>query len=378
MKRNFKVGQVVTVRRSGKDQKGTVLSATDAILNVRVGSETITTGPDGFDHSSGRKVRVVLHYRGKTPKQVKQQINASLLNTETFQGVQVEDLPTRLTGMPHFWRARFNSSTGGRLYFNKTANHFYSGITTPIGAVSSGKMILQKAALEAAYKGRIADLEWAVARDYGSLLHLLISLVEEGLMVFKFEGGEWENLLEQFVVNGYYYDWRQIWRQQIRNDMAAYLRFKKDHNVVVLSSETVVSSDKWRIATPLDLIVEMDWKGQRIKANINLKSGDKPFTEENIAQVGMEMWLWNQEPRRPFDLDKTFLWRPKGRERSPGNYEVKEGNPAQVEFFEYVGQTCLLQEMYVAKGKVVIFEGDSEEFKITTIEPLDWLKLWQA
>src|SRR5690606_15234338 len=93
------------------------------------------------------------------------------------------------------------------------------------------------------------------------------------------------------------------WIDQIQNDMAAWFRFKKDKNVVVLASEIVVASDEFQICTPLDIVCEMDFNRKRILADINLKTGTHGREGKDYTlQLGVEEWLWNttmEEKKRP-------------------------------------------------------------------------------
>lgn len=384
MTRKFKLKQNVTVKIDGTRYEDGVVVDFGHMGSVQVeydnGSQTIWVDEDGFVNNKAQ--RHVFHkakLRGRQEKKKSDSVQLNELVSEVL-GVQVESLPTKLkTDFTRFWRAPFGSS---RLYFNSHDNFFYSGLTTPIGFLSESKKILSKAALELAYKGRIADLEWEIKREYGTLFHLIVGMLEDGTMdgfEFNAPNQQWEKILDTFITNRHYQDWRASWVQQLKNDVAAWLTFKKNHNVQVLSTEIVVSAPQYAIATPLDIICEMDWKGKRVLANINLKTGDHPFNDDNITQVGMEQWLWNTSPQRPFDLDESFAWRPKSRDRSPGSYEVKAFSykPENVEQYDYIAKSVRFFGFNEAKSPITYFVGNADDFTIVSKTPLTWLAEFQ-
>jgi hypothetical protein len=302
-------------------------------------------------------------------------MNYTKINQTPYKGVEVEELPTKLeSNFTKFRRAPFGSR---RLYFNKRDPFFYSGLTTPIGALAN-KSHLNKAAVNMAYQGRSADFEWNERANYGTCFHLLVGMHEEGDLTFDFDARSWKNVVDSFIQEYHYQDYAGRWFSDIQNDMYAYFQWKKASNVKVLSTEIVVHNAAYKIATPLDLIVEMDFNRKRILANVNFKTGDHPFAAENLLQVGMEKWLWNTSPERPFDLDGSFAWRPKNRRTSPGSYELSPNAKYNIPMFEYVAQSVDVLGLNEPSGKIVTFEGVGEEGIMTALSPQDWLADYQS
>lgn len=304
-------------------------------------------------------------------------MNYTKINFTQVAGVDVESLPSSLAKhFPRFRRAPFSN---GRYYFNNTDPFFYSGLTGPIG-YNSDKRHLNKAAINMAYQGRSADFEWNERANYGTCFHLLVGLHEDGSLPFVFGDGDWRKVVQSFIEEYRYHEYAARWYSDIQNDFAAYFQWKQDSEVKVLSTEVVVSSQEWKIATPLDLIVEMKFNRKRILANVNIKTGDHPFPADNLLQVGMEAYLWNQCETRPFDIEGTFAWRPKSRATSPGAYELSKNcmyTEDNIPLYNHIGNSVNIFGLNNPSGKIVTFEGDEQSFKIQTLSPWEWLEMAQ-
>ena len=187
-------------------------------------------------------------------------------------------------GLPPFpliYRCRFTGDNR-RVYYRKGVDFFYSGITSAISASGlSDKTFLNKARVNMAFEGIDADEVWGEKRDYGSCFHHLVSVHErsdDGHRPFVFDedsedGQAWRHDVAKWSIQYGCPHNAELWKDQVQNDFAAWFQFKRDYNVIVLASEIPVFKDDWRIATPLDVICEMDFNKKRIYANINLKTG---------------------------------------------------------------------------------------------------------
>lgn len=299
-------------------------------------------------------------------------MNYTNLNKESVAGIDVEHLPVvgDFGAFPHMWRAPFGSA---RLYFD--AGGFYSGLTGPIGRTED-QSHLNQAAIRLAYQGRSSEFEWRERADYGTVVHLLIGLHESKELIFSFDDDVWKGVVADFIEHGHYHDYAQRWYEDVQNDMAAYFNWKADYNVRVLSVELMVKHRK--VATPLDLIVEMDFNKKRIFANVNIKTGDHGFQDSYYKQVWMEAQLFNKTEGRPFDLTGTFAWRPKDRKRTIAGYELSENciNEFEPKWFDYICDTVELQEMWKPTGKVKRYTGGEGDHKVETLTPDEWLAIF--
>jgi hypothetical protein len=310
-------------------------------------------------------------------------MNYTKINMADHNGVEVEDLPSwgaiDTSGFTKFRRAPFSN---GRFYFNSVDPFFYSGLTNPLGRVMD-KRHLHAAAIRAAYEGRDTQFEWEVAANYGTMFHLLVGLHEEGALQFSFENADWEGVLDSFVEEYRYYDFRRVWRDQVRNDFAAYFQWKKDFSVRVLSTEVMVSDRQNAVATPLDIICEMMFGRKKIYANVNIKTGDHAFTEDNLLQIACEAHLWNKTEGKPFSLSGSFCWRPKKRNRTPGAYEMSKNMCLKTDTeltarIEYVLYSAKLLGLNKPSGNIVRYHGDQNEWRVEKLTPAQWLQEWQS
>lgn len=293
-----------------------------------------------------------------------------------------------LPAFPLIWRCRFTGDSK-RVYYRKGFPQFYSGIT---GAIEKSglvdKSFLNKARLKAAFEGEDIDIEWGEKRDYGSVLHTLVSLHErrdDFWRPFIFDemhehGAAWrEDVRKWSIEYGCPHNYA-LWCSQVENDFAAWFTFKKEYNVRVIASEIPVFHDEWLIATPLDIVCEMDFNKKRIYANINLKTGTGSDGKDYTLQVAMEAYLWNRTMKEKgatkFILGGTFTWKPKDRLRSPGNYNLSKNYITEhsEDEMNHVASGVRLNRHNEPKGIIRVYSGGEEDFSVTAKTPLEYLK----
>lgn len=296
-------------------------------------------------------------------------------------GTEVEEVRLQskkpMPGFTYMWRSPFGGD--GRWYFRLGASDFYSGLTGAITASNLfDKTFLNKARVNLAFQGRDADVEWRERADYGSCFHLLVSLHEMGELKFDFDNGEWKAVMQSFIESGGYQSMTQRWTEDLQNDMAAWFLFKKESNVQVIATEIMTYHDGWRVATPLDFIVEMDFNRKRITANINIKTGDKGFNDSYYFQVFAEAYLFNRQTEG-LKVEGTFCWRPKDRKRSPGQYELSKNciEAFDVELLEHMGRAVNILKTYKPNGKISTYSGGEHNFTVKHLTPYEWLEIFQ-
>lgn len=287
----------------------------------------------------------------------------------------VKDFPIEL--FPNFYRSSFGKQ-GQRLYARKGDMEFYSGIT---GAISRSGLVdmsgLNKARVNLAYQGIDADAKWSERAEYGSCFHLLVALHERGELRFTFGGTDWVQVVDDFIAEFGLFSFRKQWIADIKNDFAAWFQFKKDKNVRIITTEVMAAHEVWRIATPLDIIAEIDFNRGRIVCNINLKTGDThAFGDSYYLQTAMEAYLYNRQiGEHKYKLQGSFCWRPKTRASTPGAYELSKNTIGTFteEHFEHVGRTALYGNLYKASGAIVTYNGDEENVIVNVLTPYEWL-----
>lgn len=297
-----------------------------------------------------------------------------------FSGTEVErvDVHSKIE-LPRtiMYRAPFGSNT--RWYFKQGDTEFYSGVT---GAMKASGLIdythLYSARERLAAQGVSADELWGERAEYGSCFHYLVALHEREELVFSFDDKQWEFVVEAWCEKYNFPQLLRSWKDDIRNDMMAYFNWKKDRGVKVLATEIMTCHNEWRIATPLDIICTMDFGGKEILANVNLKTGAKPFPTSNYFQAAMEAHMFNLSSP-DVKLEGSFLWRPKDRKRSPHSWDMSKnclgfslyGKGEQE--YQTVGDMVLLKETYKPSGTICVYKGGEGDAEVTTLNPYQWL-----
>ena len=96
----------------------------------------------------------------------------------------------------------------------------------------------------------------------------------------------------------------------LQRDLLAWAQFVYEYNVEVEALELVLSSDINLYAGAIDIKASLDYKGERIQAIIDNKSGRKGFFEAHEIQLHAYKEAWNENfPDCP--VTKVFNWSPK-------------------------------------------------------------------
>lgn len=309
-------------------------------------------------------------------------------DSEVKDGLQVENVRTVVTNkfadfpldkFPHYWRSPFGKKDQ-RLYARKGYPEFFCGISSLASSCGiTDKSGLNKARVQLAFQGIDSDIKWNERANYGSCLHLLIALHERGELRFVFGEHDWVEVAEDFIQEFGYHSLRAQWINDLQNDMASYFSWKKDNKVEVIATEIMVAHEEWHVATPIDLLVEMDFNRKRIKADINIKSGDThPFSEDYYFQVALETYLYNRQiGKSKYQAEGAFLWRPKTRATTPGKYEMSKNaiNAYGLDDFEFAARWVERKKPYIpsADSKIVTYRGTEEDVKVVISTPYEWL-----
>jgi hypothetical protein len=177
---------------------------------------------------------------------------------------------------------------------------------------------------------------------YGTLMHLEIGkFLKEG--VYDFDSTD--QAVEDYTSENSYWDTDcKEWATKLKYDMAAFIQFFIDYEVVPLGIEYVLLSDKG-FGTLIDLVCKItvsekgywgevyksgDRKGQPKETServtktaiINFKSGRKGFYRSNGIQIECERQLWEENfPDLPIDM--AMNWAPNDWTVNPG-YHIKD------------------------------------------------------
>ena len=193
-------------------------------------------------------------------------------------------------------------AAGSRHYRRKNGEVFKS-LTTFISAVESTPVILQgwrEKLIEELGSGDKVDTFVEATATYGTLDHeALAHIVREG-QVDWLQLYEWaKRLLEGQDFSG---QTSSLAATDLLNDIACFLQWIHDYNVVILAVELPVWSQHG-FATLIDLVAEKDEKKyestppekrKRHKCIVNLKSGRKGFFDSHGLQLIGERMMFNQ------------------------------------------------------------------------------------
>lgn len=125
-------------------------------------------------------------------------------------------------------------------------------------------------------------------------------------------------------------------------------QWANDNDVAVIATEQRVFNHQLRYAGTVDLICEMTFNKQRVKAIVDFKSGTGVYDDYAI-QLEMYRLAWNQENRKTHDVTHVFNWSPKDWNKSP-SYTLK--NQTGVVSIEHVQHRCnLYHAAYNARPK---------------------------
>jgi hypothetical protein len=264
----------------------------------------------------------------------------------TFENVQTEwfdenalRLPDYKVGRVNFGRGRsyIRINEGGQL---ESPLRLYTSLTTAISSCAP----MEKPLLEWHCKHGLQESErlTKVAQMYGTLMHLEIGKFLKD-KVYDFDTTE--AVVEDYTSEHSYWEVEcKDWAMKLKYDMAAFIQFFIDYEVVPLGIEYVLLSDKG-FGTLIDLVCKItvdelgDWgevyksgdrEGQvkltkaRVQktAIINFKSGRKGFFRSNGIQIECERELWEENfPDMPIDM--AMNWAPNEWIENPG-YHIKD------------------------------------------------------
>ena len=182
---------------------------------------------------------------------------------------------------------------------------FYISVTTMIANALPTNQALLKYYGDRGYEDAVRYAR--MRADYGTFLHGEITrfcidktynlgLVKERLMSYI----EDHMLPASFIAE---FD-------PLQRDLLAWAQFVYEYNVEVEALELVLSSDINLYAGAIDIKASLDYKGERIQAIIDNKSGRKGFFEAHEIQLHAYKEAWNENfPDCP--VTKVFNWSPK-------------------------------------------------------------------
>ncbi len=335
-------------------------------------------------------------------KNAKQKVDQKVITdmVQSFYSVEPEKVEpiildfgmTKLGTFETLFRSPFGGD-GDRFYFNTKSPEFFTGYSTWTKSVLRQSKALRT--WEMSVGADRAELIGTAAREYGSLLHLVIAMHEkvDNPVKFRFNDTWWRDMaIEVAKANILPVTVVETWCKQLQNDMASYFTWKRNHKVKVLAVEVPLMNYDFMVATPGDMVVEMEIsmneaKGKkkfvkRVVAGIDFKSGDKSASYDNYRlQLEFVRYQWNQMFKgTEYEMTHIFNWRPSPRATRPGGFILTDQSGYFTEEqLIHLGRTNRIMKYNVPSGGVVEYydSPDAEEYISESLSPLKWLEKWQ-
>lgn len=265
-------------------------------------------------------------------------MNIERVETEWFDDTALR-LPNYKVGRVNFGKGRsyIRINQDGTL---ESPLRLYTSLTTAINTCAP----MERPLLEWYTKHGLqeADRISAISAHYGTLMHIEVG---KFLISKEYNFDCISNAVEGYIQENNLSDPEcNEWEMKLKYDMAAFIQFFHDYQVIPLGIEYVLLSNRG-FGTLIDLVCKLtveesgywgevyksgDKKGEpketkrpvQKTAIINFKSGRKGFYRTNGIQIECEKQLWEENfPELPIDM--ALNWSPKEWTANPG-YNLKD------------------------------------------------------
>lgn len=228
---------------------------------------------------------------------------------------------------------RINDSKGDRWYYTcdlddiENTIQYYMSCTTIIDKVLPLDPFLLKWMIDTFPKFEDKQTYLNEKAEYGTFSHICIERLNINGYITQPEVEE----IAQAFINAE----RTSWVNDVKNDLYCYDRFMKEHNVKPLAVEYMVKDDTLKVGTTIDLLCEMEYKGERIKAIVDYKSNRSGnFYDSHRAQLTVHKKIIEEqlgiEGLRIFNVSPVEI-----KSNTRTYYHLKEQTP-KPSIFKYI------------------------------------------
>jgi len=330
-------------------------------------------------------------------------MNKAVFEKEQCYGTLKGVLKNALKNKPIIYRLTGQKS---RIYFTKEdpkqpANVYNSG-TTLIDNYrdKAGELAIHGWKVKLINSGKDPNIELKTRQDYGTLLHVLYGKIllgetttfdklDEFIIGFASEVRMGKEYLEKLVSSH---------MGEFRKDVASFLAWIKEYKVNPLGIELMVKSDKYKVATALDLICEVTVKekghfGEVYKSDskatgakkgdpkesygevkkvviVDFKSGKKGFYAKNVIQLLLSRKIF-EENFPKVGIDGIFNFAPNDWKGSNPTFKFydQERENKQIDYLKSILENILERgmkefEFELSKKKERIFNGKIDITKL--------------
>lgn len=325
------------------------------------------------------------------PVEIDYDITGFVDDIETVKPLIIDETVSGLIGgTQNMYRAPFGGGGGGRFYFREGFPDFYAGYSLWTKSVLPTSQHLIQWKVDNGEQGELISL---TSREYGSIFHITVARHENpnDEFVFKFRGplaADWVDMINDTVAHfGLPKMYIETWRSQLKNDMFAYFRWKREHQVKVLAVECPLWDDKFKIATPVDMVVScLVKKSPYAKVptepaivGVDFKTGDGSVDyDEYKLQLEFIRYAWNKRfGRTKYKMTHIYNWNPKKRNMSVGgfNFTNQDGKFTKAEFL-HLAKTCAVMGYNRPSGKMLTYiDGERDiDASVENLDPYKFLK----
>ena len=211
-------------------------------------------------------------------------------------------------------------SKGHRYYYKFDENDnpvFFTSVTTMIKNTLPTSPQLIKWMADRGSEDSKAEAEERA--HYGTFLHVECA---ELLINGKYDLNKLQSKLEAYATV-HKITVRTGWVDDLKKDVLAFAQFMIDTNFKPLAIEICLYHPTDNYAGAIDIVGELDWKKERIRAIVDIKSGRKGFYETHEIQLKAYQEMWNLHFPDTM-VEKVFNWSPKDFRGTTPTYNFKD------------------------------------------------------
>jgi hypothetical protein len=169
---------------------------------------------------------------------------------------------------------------------------------------------------------------------YGTFAHILWSKLLLRFNIDMSEAGIKQQLNEYFTKENeeFKYNFKE-WHKKIKQDLIGFVQWVQDYKVKPIAIEMSIIGEKY--SGTVDLVCQMEDKGQQFTAIVDWKSGRNDFYDDYVIQLESYRQLWNEKfPERHADrIERVFNYGckdfrlPIGKSVIPYRFKEQTDNP---------------------------------------------------
>lgn len=264
----------------------------------------------------------------------------------------------------------------GRFYFTRTSFLedciVYNSGTTLINNYKDemGELAIHRWKVNLINSGKDPKVELALRQDYGTILHIVYGNILNGDLIdyenlktyvtdlSEVSGFTKERLAEVLFLTG----------EELEKDIASFVTWVNDYNIKPIGIEMMLKSDKWKVATALDLVCyatvdETGYWGELYKSGknkgqpkaskkkveklivVDFKSGKKGFYAKNVLQLLLSKDIF-EECFPALSIDGIFNFAPNDWKSSPSyKFYDQERETKQIDYLKKIRDNVFTRGM---------------------------------